>query len=525
MSNHDKIAKLKEIIRNLVVQELRKDDIEEVSTTATAGIDGTGTGHYDTPHAFASGSVGHKSPEVGGYKKIKEDIDVGHQDDEPDMLKSTAMEIVDYGKKLYDALEKYDEMEDEVDFPNWWQSKLIVAKDYLQKAYHYLDSEEKKDGVQESITGSDRKELLKIGKEIKDNLIKHHSGLSGNERMLTQAIGSTFMSMGFSPDNKNYQNYKKYFPKNFNSSSVKKLAGILQKEKDTVRKTFFKQVVQESINEGKKRFKVGFNIGNAKYVISFHDGKSKHKDGSDFFGIETFRNQKDFEKGQNDLRRQGYIEESINEKTSPNEMYDDMIKTLKTSNQKKALQRLIDEFELGRVYYMFSTNRRGFFQAVLTAEALMKAKNLKEVTNQEVSAVVQLQKGLKKLRDEYWKIAKIGDKTLTDKKYNDYYESILVAEKEMETLAKVLKTKQMIGEGRYHEWRNDESLTPKQKIGQSVKEIRDSLNELDKTIKMNLKLKTELNVDSRDYWRNTHKALTKISERLVKMANKVGNLK
>ena len=461
MSNHDKIAKLKEIIRHLVVQELRKDDIEEVSTTATAGIDGTGTGHYDTPHAFASGSVGHKSPEVGGYKKIKEDIDVGHQDDEPDMLKSTAMEIVEYGKKLYDALDKYDEMEDEVDFPNWWQSKLIVAKDYLQKAYHYLDSEEKKDGVQESITGSDRKELLKIGKEIKDNLIKHHSGLSGNERMLIQAIGSTFMSMGFSPDNKNYQNYKKYFPKNFNSSSVKKLAGILQKEKDTVRKTFFKQVVKESINE----------------------------------------------------------------KTSPNEMYDDMIKTLNTSNQKKALQRLIDEFELGRVYYMFSTNRRGFFQAVLTAEALMKAKNLKEVTKQEVSAVVQLQKGLKKLRDEYWKIAKIGDKTLTDKKYNDYYESILVAEKEMETLAKVLKTKQMIGEGRYHEWRNDESLTPKQKIGQSVKEIRDSLNELDKTIKMNLKLKTELNVDSRDYWRNTHKALTKISERLVKMANKVGNLK
>lgn len=460
MSNHDKIAKLKEIIRHLVVQELRKDDIEEASTTASAGAaNPMGTGiHYDTPKAFSSGSaVGHKSPEVGGYKKIKEDIDVGHQDDEPDMLKSTAMEIVDYGKKLYDALEKYDELEDEVDFPNWWQSKLIVAKDYLQKAYHYLDSEEKKDGVQESITGSDRKELLKIGKEIKDNLIKHHSGLSGNERMLTQAIGSTFMSMGFSPDNKNYQNYKKYFPKNFNSSSVKKLAGILQKEKDTVRKTFFKQVVQESINEGKKRFKVGFNIGNAKYVISFHDGKSKHKDGSDFFGIETFRNQKDFEKGQNDLRKKGYIEESINEKTSPNEMYDDMIKTLKTSNQKKALQRLIDEFELGRVYYMFSTNRRGFFQAVLTAEELMKAKNLKE--------------------------------------------------------------------GRYHDWRNDESLTAKQKIGQSVKEIRDSLNELDKRIKMNLKLKTELNVDSRDYWKNTHKALTKISERLVKMANKVGNLK
>ena len=43
---------------------------------------------------------------------------------------------------------------------------------------------------------------------------------------------------------------------------------------------------------------------------------------------------------------------------------------------------------------------------------------------------------------------------------------------------------------------------------------------------MNLKLKTELKMKSEDYWKNTHKAkLTKISERLVKMKNKVGNLK
>ena len=85
--------------------------------------------------------------------------------------------------------------------------------------------------------------------------------------------------------------------------------------------------------------------------------------------------------------------------------------------------------------------------------------------------------------------------------------------------------KQFVKEGRYHDWRNDESMTPKQKIGRSMREIRDALNELDKTVKMNLKLKTELNMSSQDYWKNTHKALTKISERLVKMANKVGNMK
>ena len=87
------------------------------------------------------------------------------------------------------------------------------------------------------------------------------------------------------------------------------------------------------------------------------------------------------------------------------------------------------------------------------------------------------------------------------------------------------KKTESVNEGKYHEWRNDESLSPKQKIGHSIREVRNSLNELDKTVKMAVRLKTELNVDSRNYWKNTHKALTKISETLVKMATKVGNLK
>ena len=80
-------------------------------------------------------------------------------------------------------------------------------------------------------------------------------------------------------------------------------------------------------------------------------------------------------------------------------------------------------------------------------------------------------------------------------------------------------------EGKYHDFRNDDSLTTKQKIGMAMRETRDSLKNLEKTIDMNLRLKNELNVDSRDYWKNTHKALHKISERLVKLAGKVGQLR
>ena len=80
----------------------------------------------------------------------------------------------------------------------------------------------------------------------------------------------------------------------------------------------------------------------------------------------------------------------------------------------------------------------------------------------------------------------------------------------IEKIAKGMKDKpknESINEGRYHVYRNDESMTPKQKIGRSMREIRDSLNELNKLVKMNVRLKNELNVDSRSYWKNTHKAL------------------
>ena len=82
----------------------------------------------------------------------------------------------------------------------------------------------------------------------------------------------------------------------------------------------------------------------------------------------------------------------------------------------------------------------------------------------------------------------------------------------------------VVKEGKYHDYRNDDTLTSKQKIGRSMREVRDSLLHLEGLVKMNVKLKNELNVDSRSYWKNTHKALNKISERLVKLANKVGQL-
>jgi hypothetical protein len=77
-----------------------------------------------------------------GVEFKNEDLDVGHQDDEPSMLKSDVYRIAKMAAMLYKQLNNYDNM-GEVDFPHWWQAKIIKAYDYLQSAYGYLDGEEK----------------------------------------------------------------------------------------------------------------------------------------------------------------------------------------------------------------------------------------------------------------------------------------------------------------------------------------------------------------------------------------------
>ena len=86
------------------------------------------------------------------FETLKEDLDVGHQDDEPQMLKKTLYRSAKMASMLYKELDKFDKLPTEVDFPNWWQAKIIKANDYLNAAFDYLDGEQqtaKIDAMQE----------------------------------------------------------------------------------------------------------------------------------------------------------------------------------------------------------------------------------------------------------------------------------------------------------------------------------------------------------------------------------------
>jgi len=88
-----------------------------------------------------------------GVKFKNEDLDVGHQDDEPGMLKSDVYRIAKMASMLYKQLDKYEKA-GEVDFPHWWQAKIIKAYDYLQSAYGYLDGEEKTQQIDNTVVAT-----------------------------------------------------------------------------------------------------------------------------------------------------------------------------------------------------------------------------------------------------------------------------------------------------------------------------------------------------------------------------------
>jgi len=88
--------------------------------------------------------------------EVKEDIDLGHEDDEPHMIKGELYQIGKYAMKLYAVLEELEETGEEIDFPAWWQSKITTAKNMMSSARHYLDFELKEpyiDAAVDAVTG------------------------------------------------------------------------------------------------------------------------------------------------------------------------------------------------------------------------------------------------------------------------------------------------------------------------------------------------------------------------------------
>jgi len=88
-----------------------------------------------------------------------EDLDLGHQDNEPHMLKGDLYRIGKYAMELYQMVDEF-EGKGEVDFPHWWQAKIINAREALVSAKHYLDFETKEPEIDAMVGAIDKADAL-----------------------------------------------------------------------------------------------------------------------------------------------------------------------------------------------------------------------------------------------------------------------------------------------------------------------------------------------------------------------------
>ena len=153
--------------------------------------------------------------------------------------------------------------------------------------------------------------------EMKDSKSSEKSGnfikskIHNNSQKYSLAIYSAIRKQKFNNYKDVHKDVDELISKNegFSSDAQRKAAFANGYEEKGKKKN-------ESINEGKKRYYQKDGIGKSKYTISYHDGKKKHKDGSDFFDIQIFRNKKDLAKFVNSLHKGGYVYgfgESVNE--------------------------------------------------------------------------------------------------------------------------------------------------------------------------------------------------------------------
>jgi hypothetical protein len=83
-------------------------------------------------------------------------------------------------------------------------------------------------------------------------------------------------------------------------------------------------------------------------------------------------------------------------------------------------------------------------------------------------------------------------------------------------------SKQMfLSEAKYKEYKNDESLTSRQKVNKSIKEVNGKLFRIERIIDQNVKLKTESGIDESKYWESTKRNLLKIERKMTRLAEKL----
>ena len=120
---------------------------------------------------------------------LEEDLDLGHQDNEPHMLKADLYRIGKYAMDLYKMVDEFEAGSEEVDFPHWWQAKIVKSKDMLVSAKHYLDFEIKEPQIDAMVDVATEEDVI-------EEPLKEGTWSLGTAKQIVSAINSLEMLQG-----------------------------------------------------------------------------------------------------------------------------------------------------------------------------------------------------------------------------------------------------------------------------------------------------------------------------------------
>ena len=81
-----------------------------------------------------------------------------------------------------------------------------------------------------------------------------------------------------------------------------------------------------------------------------------------------------------------------------------------------------------------------------------------------------------------------------------------------------------LNEVSYRDYKKDPTSTPQQKVNRGIIQINKMLGEMERVVNNNIKLKTEMGVQSNHFWKSTGKRFRKINERMIRIANRLREL-
>jgi len=89
---------------------------------------------------------------------------------------------------------------------------------------------------------------------------------------------------------------------------------------------------------------------------------------------------------------------------------------------------------------------------------------------------------------------------------------------------KMMATMEDLNEISYRDYKKDPTSTPQQKVNRGIMEVNRMLASMEKIVNNNLRLKTEMGVQSGHFWKATGNRFAKINERMLRVAHRLKEL-